>query len=159
MYPKICPCGQGDYASCCAPLHQGQTTAATAEQLMRSRYSAFALQQIDYIVQTTAPGQQADLDIPALRDWSTANRWLGLQIINVQPRLGKHHAKVEFIARYHDGQQLQQHQELSSFVQSAGQWFFLDPTIPVPVSMKQPCLCGSGKKFKHCCAPFLLSFP
>lgn len=63
-----CPCGQGLYAECCQPLHVGQQCAKHAEQLMRSRYSAFALQQIDYLLSTTAIGQQAMLNRAAIAD-------------------------------------------------------------------------------------------
>ena len=50
MSGASCPCGKGLYKDCCEPLHSGKTRAVHAEQLMRSRYSAFALQQIGYIV-------------------------------------------------------------------------------------------------------------
>ena len=52
-----CPCGQGEYENCCQPLHMGQAVATRAEQLMRSRYSAFAKHEMDYIQNTTALGQ------------------------------------------------------------------------------------------------------
>lgn len=148
-----CPCGQGAYITCCQPLHLGRVHAQTAAQLMRSRYSAFALQQIDYIVQTTAIGQQSSLDRAAIADWSKKNRWLALEILQVNEQLDKHHALVEFRAHYHDGQ-AQIHQESSYFVRMAERWYFLDPTTALP-SMKQACLCGSQKKFKHCCAQYL----
>ena len=45
---KNCPCGRGLYVECCQPLHLEQQYAQNAEQLMRSRYSAFALQQVDW---------------------------------------------------------------------------------------------------------------
>lgn len=82
MTQQTCPCGKGSYAECCEPLHLGTTKALTAEQLMRSRYSAFALQQIDYIVQTTALGQQTALDKEAIAEWSKQNQWLGLEMVN-----------------------------------------------------------------------------
>ena len=69
-----CPCGSGLYVTCCQPLHLKQQFAQNAEQLMRSRYSAFALQQIDYILETTALGQQAALDRDAIADWSQSNQ-------------------------------------------------------------------------------------
>jgi len=47
-----CPCGGFLYASCCAPLHRGERQAVTAEQLMRSRYSAYALGEVEYLLQT-----------------------------------------------------------------------------------------------------------
>ena len=150
-----CPCGQGNYANCCQPLHLGVVKAATAEQLMRSRYSAFAQHEIDYIVQTTAKGQQQALDVAAIRDWSESNQWLKLEVVQAQEKLDKNHAQVEFKAHYHDGQQEQEHHEISHFVKYAGAWYFLDPTTEMKITMKQPCICGSERKFKQCCAQFL----
>lgn len=156
MSVQNCPCGHGEYTSCCQPLHEGRAQAQTAAQLMRSRYSAFALQKIDYILLTTALGQQQDLDRAAIAEWSRSNRWLGLELLEINEKLDKNHALVEFKAHYLDAQaQPQQHHERSYFVQHQGQWYFLDPTTDVLPSMKQSCLCGSGKKFKHCCAQYL----
>lgn len=150
-----CPCGQGQYAVCCQPLHLKRQTAQTAEQLMRSRYSAFALQQIDYILETTALGQQVFLDRDAIADWSQANQWLKLEVVQHQPKLDKSHALVEFKAYYHDGKQQHIHHEISHFVLHQQHWYFLDPTLDMQITMKQPCICGSGKKFKQCCAQFI----
>ena len=150
-----CPCGQGEYAQCCQPLHLGQSRAQTAAQLMRSRYSAFAKQQIDYIVQTTALGQQQALDVEAITAWSRANQWLQLEIVDANEKLDKQHARVEFKAHYHDGTSAQIHHEISHFVKHAVAWYFLDPTTDMLITMKQACICGSGKKFKQCCAQFL----
>ena len=155
MHHLACPCGQGDYQYCCQPLHVGQAHAETASQLMRSRYSAFALQQIDYIVQTTALGQQASLDVDAIADWSKSNQWLKLEVLNSNEKLDKSHAQVEFKAHYHDAKQAQIHHEFSHVVQHQARWYFLDPTTGQQPTMKQPCICGSGKKFKQCCAQFL----
>lgn len=154
-----CPCGQGQYAACCQPLHLKKQFAETAEQLMRSRYSAFALQQIDYILETTALGQQAFLDRAAIADWSQSNQWLQLEVLQHQPKLDKTHALVEFKAHYrdknHDGKQPHIHHEISHFVRHQQRWYFLDPTLDMQITMKQPCICGSGKKFKQCCAQFI----
>lgn len=155
MSEEQCPCGLGIYVECCQPLHLGQRVAASAEQLMRSRYSAFAKHQIDYIVQTTALGQQPALDVPAIQAWSESNQWLGLEVVQAQEKLDKTHAQVEFKAHYHDGQQAHTHHEVSHFVKHAQHWYFLDPTTDQVLTMKQPCVCGSGKKFKQCCAQFL----
>lgn len=155
MSELACPCGLGNYAECCQPLHLGQAKAETAQQLMRSRYSAFAKQEIDYIVRTTARGQQHALDVPAIADWAKSNQWLTLEIVQAQEKLDKHHALVEFKAHYHDGKQAQIHHELSHFVKFEHIWYFLDPTTDQQITMKQACICGSGKKFKQCCAQFL----
>lgn len=151
-----CPCGVGHYETCCQPLHLGQAVATTAQQLMRSRYSAFAKHEIDYLVKTTALGQQHVLDVKAISDWSKANQWLKLDIVQAQEKLDKIHAQVEFKAHYVAQDQPRQiHHEVSHFVQQNGQWYFLDPTTEQHITMKQACICGSGKKFKQCCAEFL----
>ena len=154
-----CPCGQGLYINCCQPLHLKQQFAEHAEQLMRSRYSAFALQKIDYIVETTALGQQYMLDRAAIADWSQSNQWLKLEVLQHQPKLDKTHALVEFKAHYYDqnqdAKQQHIHHEISHFVLHQQRWYFHDPTLNMQVTMKQPCICGSGKKFKQCCAQFI----
>lgn len=155
MTEKACPCGFGLYAHCCEPLHLGRDQAVTAEQLMRSRYSAFAEYKIEYILKTTALGQQLSLDRDAIADWAKANQWLKLEIVKSNEKVDKNHASVEFKAHYHDGQSVQIHHELSYFVKLDHVWYFLDPTTDQQITMKQNCICGSGKKFKQCCAQFL----
>lgn len=154
-----CPCGLAQYSECCQPLHWGLKRAETAQQLMRSRYSAFAKYEIDYIVKTTAIGQQQTLDVNAIAEWSKANNWLKLEILQAQEKIDKNHAQVEFKAHYsnreNDAQQPQIHHEISHFVQHDSAWYFLDPTTDQQLTMKQPCICGSGKKFKQCCAQYL----
>lgn len=80
-----CPCGGFLYESCCAPLHRGERRAATAEQLMRSRFSAFALGEVDHLLRTQRPdrssrqplsGQRRDLEEACRRV-----RWLRLEIL------------------------------------------------------------------------------
>lgn len=155
MSELACPCGLGLYQQCCAPLHLGNSQAQSAEQLMRSRYSAFAKHDVHYILKTTALGQQSALDAVAIADWAKSNQWLQLQIIQSNEKLDKHHAQVEFKAHYHDGKQAQIHHEVSHFVKFQQQWYFLDPTTDQQITMKQKCICGSGKKFKQCCAQFV----
>lgn len=56
MMSKLCPCHSGkEYSNCCKPYHEGKTNPQNASQLMRSRYSAYALQLADYIIKTTHP--------------------------------------------------------------------------------------------------------
>lgn len=153
-HSSLCPCqSQRPYADCCQPFHLHQAHPETAEALMRSRYSAYVLQQIDYIVETTVPSQQHLLDAADLLAWSRECRWQGLEVLKHVPCIGKHHAQVEFVAYFQASGEMQQHHELSAFVNIDGRWYFIDPTVPLP-TMKQPCLCGSQKKFKACCGQF-----
>ncbi|WP_145005356.1 YchJ family protein [Pseudomonas oryzihabitans] len=151
-----CPCGTDrPLGDCCAPFHEGRP-APDAERLMRSRYSAYVLGLIDYLVATTAPAQQARLDREALTAWSLGSRWQGLQVLEHSPAPGDPaHARVSFVARWEDGRGAHRHEERSGFVQREGRWFFLDPTVrPLP-GRNDNCLCGSGAKFKKCCADYL----
>ena len=161
------------YHQCCEPLHKQAQLATTAEQLMRSRYSAFVLQLVDYIVATTLPSQQPLLDKLAIKTWAKQTNWAGLEIIHHNPKVGKRHAQVEFKAYFTAAEELQYHHELSTFVKikvksadkiakakTIEKWFFIDPTVDMvisgkAVSQKQPCICGSGEKFKRCCGRFL----
>lgn len=154
----LCPCQSGKiYQDCCQPLHQQSKIAETAEQLMRSRYSAFVLQHIDYIVETTVPSQQILLDYQALKQWAAQTQWLGLEVVKHSPTLDKIHSAVEFNAKFANADREQIHHEKSLFVKVGKHWYFADPTVPLP-TMKQPCICGSGKKFKHCCGVMLCQF-
>ena len=121
---------------------------------MRSRYAAYALQQIDYIVRTTMPAQQPLLNVAAIAQWSRETQWLGLTVHQHIPRIGKRHAQVAFTAHFAEHGSAHEHNELSTFVQINGAWYFIDPTVPLP-SMKSPCICGSGVKFKACCGRVL----
>lgn len=147
----------------------GQKIADTTAQLMRARYAAFVLQHVEYIVATTAPFQQPLLDTKAISDWAKQTDWAGLEVINHLAKLGKRHAQVEFKAYFHlpDSSVLDLavldskgvHHELSTFVNipthGTSRWYFLDPTVFIHVTQKQPCPCGSGEKYKRCCGQFL----
>lgn len=149
-----CPCQSGlTYAECCQPFHLGKITE-TAEQLMRSRYTAYTQVNIPYIVATTVPSQQALLDQAAMQEWGETTQWAGLEILAHEPKLSKIHSAVEFKAFFDTEEGKQAHHERSIFVKINERWYFVDPTVPLPTN-KQPCVCGSGKKFKACCGGLL----
>ncbi|MDG2916955.1 YchJ family protein [Bisgaard Taxon 10/6] len=151
----LCPCQSGlAYADCCQPFHLFKIYPQTAEQLMRSRYCAYVLKNINYVIQTTVPNQQAQLDRTLLQNWADSTAWAGLQILRHQPAVSKIHSTVEFNAFFTVNGEKQAHHENSLFVKIDGRWYFADPTVDLP-DRKQPCLCGSGKKFKHCCGAYL----
>jgi SEC-C motif-containing protein len=63
---RPCPCGSGAaYDACCGPLHRGTALASTPEQLMRSRYSAYALGELDHVFRTWHPRTRPDDVTPA----------------------------------------------------------------------------------------------
>ena len=151
----LCPCQSGkSYTDCCQPFHLHQMIPDSAEKLMRSRYTAYTQVNIPYIVETTVPAQQPLLDQQAMQLWGDETDWAGLKIISHQPFVSKIHSWVEFKAFFNIENGIDAHHERSVFVLISGRWYFVDPTVPLP-SQKQPCVCGSGKKFKHCCGAWL----
>lgn len=156
MIEPTCPCGSGrPLPDCCGRFHGG-VPAPTAEALMRSRYSAYALGLVDYLRDTTLPAQQQGLDLDAIRTWSLGSTWLGLEVVSHEVLGGQpEHARVTFIARWHDASGEHSHRECSGFVQRDGRWYFLDPTVPMKLGRNDPCPCGAGGKLKKCCGPWI----
>ncbi|BBX42953.1 YchJ family protein [Mycobacterium simiae] len=117
-----CPCGSGvGYRGCCGPLHRGET-APSAEALMRSRYSAFAYGDADYLFRTWHPRTRpADVAV------DSGITWLGLEVIDT---LGggpdDDSAEVEFVARFQSGGRTGRLHERSRFARRAGRWLYLD---------------------------------
>ena len=118
---EACPCGSGDaYTRCCGRFHAG-APAPTPEALMRSRYSAYALQRHDYLLQTWHPTTRpSELDIEA-----DGTKWLGLAVKRHQQQ-DDSHATVEFVARYRIAGRGHRLHELSRFVREDGRWYYLD---------------------------------
>ena len=121
-----CPCGSDKtYVTCCGPWHKGmsndvaaQAFAPTPEALMRSRYSAYVLGLIDYLLVTwhpsTAPG---DLELAPLK-------WMGLEVRHAQEAGDA--GVVEFIARFKVNGKAERIHETSRFVRVDGRWLYID---------------------------------
>ena len=88
--------------------------------------------------------------------WSAQSTWLGLEVESAEVLGGQpEHGFVTFTARWHDQEGDQQHRERSAFVQHAGRWYFIDPTVGLKAGRNDPCPCASGQKFKKCCASYV----
>ncbi len=123
-----CPCGsQKSLAHCCLPYIQGNSWPETAEQLMRSRYTAHLLLAIDYLWDTWSPEQRLRSSKSDIRHWAESCDWLGLQILSTRKGLvNDQEGLVEFIALYRHKGQFQQHHELSLFRRNLGKWLYID---------------------------------
>lgn len=123
-----CPCKSWKkYQDCCMPFHYGRAKPDTAEQLMRSRYSAYFFRLTDYLVETTHP----DTRTPRLKAGLESNirevNWSGLEILDVV-KGGKDDkvGKVEFVASYYYNDEPQELHERSRFRRYKGTWRYLD---------------------------------
>jgi SEC-C motif-containing protein len=94
---KVCYCGSSNsYKECCEKFINSSQNASTAEALMRSRYSAYETQAIDYLIATTAFIQRQFISKKDVLEWSQNNRWNKLEIIESTSNT------VEFKAFYID---------------------------------------------------------
>ena len=157
-----CICGIGESTEThCLPIIKGEQQAATAEALMRSRYTAYVLGEVDYILDSLHPDNRNDVDRNATEAWSKKATWKGLEIVSTEAGSPTDQAgKVEFIARFEIAGVPQVHHERADFKRSGSRWYFVDgETIgqkPVVregprIGRNDPCTCGSGKKYKKCC--------
>lgn len=157
---EACPCGSSEsYSRCCQPVISGQRPAETAEQLMRSRYSAYAKAEVDYIFETTHPDHRKGYDHQGTKEWAENSEWEGLEIVGVTNG-GPDDAtgEVEFVATYRENGAQKVHHELAHFRKDEGRWLFTDgrmvthrPIVSNKIGRNEPCTCGSGKKYKKCC--------
>ncbi len=123
MTTRACPCLSGlPYEECCGPLHGGETTAATAEALMRSRYSAFATGDVDHLLRTWhASTRPAELELdPELR-------WYRLDVLATsRGGLLDSAGTVEFRAYHRSPDGAGSQHEVSRFVREDGAWLYVD---------------------------------
>lgn len=162
MKENLCPCGSGKtYENCCEPIISGKTLAPTAEALMRSRYSAYAKHEIDFIVKSCTSGTETNsIDLEETRKWSEESTWNGLKIIRTE-KGGVNDTKgvVEFSADYTRKGIRDVHHETANFEKKDGAWLYTDGFLTTTtvhregrkVGRNEPCPCGSGKKYKQCC--------
>jgi SEC-C motif-containing protein len=119
-----CPCGRPRaYDVCCGRWHAGPQAlqAPDAEDLMRSRYSAYVLWLPEYLLATWHPSSRpAALEAPP-----AGLRWLGLEVRRHAAQ-DADHAIVEFVARHKLGGRAERLHETSRFVREEGRWFYVD---------------------------------
>jgi SEC-C motif domain protein len=118
-----CPCGSGEtYAACCEPRHDGSVPAPTAETLMRSRFTAFALGDSAYLTATWLPTTR-----PRALELDPGRRWTRLDVLDtVDGGPFADTGEVEFTAHYRDGSVRGSQHERSRFVRQRGRWYYVD---------------------------------
>jgi len=128
---------------------------------MRSRYTAYTLQDINYLASTLDANQSRDFDQDGTAMWARDSTWMGLEIVDTSAGCSDDmDGTVEFKARYERDGVTHEHHEVSRFRKIAGRWLYSGGKDVGPVQFKrdapktgrnEPCPCGSGKKYKKCC--------
>jgi SEC-C motif-containing protein len=166
-------CSNLPFSSCCEPFLKGQATPQTAAQLMRSRFSAYASKQFDYVLATYTKVRQPELSVDELTANAANATWFALEVGETEnvPLIKQAEGvtqatvlinegatdTVDFTAYYFENKNLYQLHETSNFIVENGKWCYHDGILhddcgKVKYGRNLPCLCGSGKKFKQCCA-------
>lgn len=157
-----CPCGSGKaYTDCCEILIKGESRAETAEQLMRSRFTAYVKKEIKYIMETVLPKQRDKMDERGIRSWAEKTEWTKLEILNcTKGSRSDDSGSVEFVAHFNERGIDRTHHEIGKFKKQMNRWYYDDSEFPTPkqvirsepkVKRNDPCPCGSGRKYKKCC--------
>lgn len=119
----VCPCGTAPYAQCCGRFIDQAAVPRTAEELMRSRYTAYTLCDDDYLKATWHPGTRPAE--PIAQDKGT--KWLGLEVRGQTQ--DDDAATVEFVARLKVGGRAHRLHEVSRFVREDGRWYYVDGDV------------------------------
>jgi SEC-C motif-containing protein len=143
----LCPCGSNKtYLLCCEPLHTGVQKAQNPEKLMRSRYSAFAMGEAEYLFKTSLDRHHATDELDQLKAAMGQVEWLKLEVLE------GYDDSVEFKAYFRDENGISLLHEKSKFVFEEGAWFYDEGTLfAAKIERNDGCPCGSGKKYKKCC--------
>lgn len=130
---KLCPCGsQKPYANCCDRYISGAKPAPIAEALMRSRYTAYTLGNVDYIMATWAAETRNNIDVKSLTKTCQETQYLGLKIISKNAGTRKQSkGQVEFEVSFKSFGKTQIHCETSNFIKIANQWYYLDGIVTI----------------------------
>ena len=150
---NTCFCGnQKNYEDCCEPLLLGDKQAETPEQLMRSRFTAYAQKNAKYIYQTYASEKQAENPVKEIKEFATSCRFISLSVIDTNNDGDR--GVVEFKANYFYQNLYCELHERSQFIKEQDQWRYLDgiifPVADIKVGRNDDCPCGSNKKYKKC---------
>jgi SEC-C motif-containing protein len=155
---SACPCGSGQtFAVCCEPVIRRQRVAETAEQVMRSRFTAHVIHDYEHLHRTYLP--TAHQPFVAEDETGEPMEWTRLVVHAHEPEVKPDTSYVDFTAYYRVGDGEQAMHEKSEFLRVKGEWLFNRPIrqgpppvkAAVKVGRNDPCPCGSGKKYKQCC--------
>ncbi|WP_209015386.1 YchJ family protein [Roseibium limicola] len=109
------------------PYLNGDSVPPTAEALMRSRYSAYVTENIDYLKGTLWPKHQPGFGFAATARWAAESHWTGLRVLAKEKGdTADREGTVLFEAKYLSGGMLQTHREKSRFRKKAGRWFYVE---------------------------------
>jgi SEC-C motif-containing protein len=149
MNSKKCACKSGlDFVHCCEKFLRVESVPPTALALMRSRYVAYCLGDVNYLQATTHDHTWQDEELKFIQDWADNSFWQHLEIIDFSEDM------VEFKAYYIFNKTQHVHHEKSRFAKINDMYKYIDGEIfedKVNFLRNEKCICASGDKYKRCC--------
>lgn len=157
-----CPCSSElTYGDCCELVHNNLNAADDPESVMRARYSAYVLGNIPFLKASLIANERDNFDEDAAKEWAKDSNWIKLDVVaSDPPKPNASTGQVEFQAYFEQGDETLVHHEIASFKKVEGCWYYVDGVMPAAetivrsapkVGRNDPCVCGSGKKYKKCC--------
>jgi SEC-C motif-containing protein len=128
MNSTECPCGSGKtFQGCCGLYIPGKQSAPTTEALMRSRYTAYVLKNVDYLVNTTLPASREPDLADDIRSWMNQVTWQKLHVLQVEAGgRSDMEGTVKFIAEFVGPHGDDRHHERSQFKKFRGTWYYVE---------------------------------
>lgn len=125
---RLCPCtSKKSFDQCCEPFITGKRLPETAEKLMRSRFTAYALGKADYLAATTAAAEREKIDLEDLKSYCQTIKCISLKIVKTEAgKADDETGIVLFHASLQMGGRRILHRELSRFVKEEGAWKYVD---------------------------------
>jgi SEC-C motif-containing protein len=147
-----CYCGSGiEKELCCLKFIKKEALPESVQELMRSRYSAYVLGDGRYLVDTNIAKNRYEEDVALISEHAKNTQWLKLEIIKSYEKGLE--GFVEFKAYYRENSKIHLHHEKSTFLKVDGVWLYEEgELLKTAIGRNEPCPCGSGKKYKRCCA-------
>ena len=128
---RLCPCtSKKPYDRCCGPFHAGRTAPETAEQLMRSRFSAYAMAKVNYLIATRPEDKRSEENREELAQYCKSVSCVGLKIVSKE--LGGRDDStgiVTFHASLQTNGRRSLHIETSHFARENGKWVYVDGVV------------------------------
>jgi SEC-C motif domain protein len=122
-----CPCcSEKPFSECCEPFISGEQLPQTPEELMRSRYTAYTLIDVEYLIKTTHPKMRKYYSAKSIKAWAQNCKWLKLEVLSASG------VNVHFKAYYEEDGELDVHEEFSTFKQEKGIWYFVEGASAPP---------------------------
>jgi SEC-C motif-containing protein len=126
-----CACGSGMfYDNCCLLIHQNISNASTAEQLMRSRYTAFTMAMGDYLMDSHHSSTRTISEKNEIESWAKSVEWDRLEILNTtNGNIKDIKGTVEFKAHFYSNKRnikvAECIHENSKFIKEDTLWMYL----------------------------------